>query len=226
MDISKLFFTISNLITINDITFIVNTVVLPNLYVFIFLYIMFEEMGFPMIIPGEFFVFLTGYEIALGKADPIILFCLILLATFIGSSVLYSILSWKGINFIEKYGRYIMMPKSKIEKVQNWFLQNGVRAIILGRWIFGLRIITNIVSGIFRYPYKKFVFLTMFATFFWILFYFILGIFFGKYYTSIISFLSHFNSIVIELVYLTFITSITFLSLHITKKLGERNRPN
>ena len=224
MDISKLFFTISNLITINDINLIVNTVVLPNLYIFIFLYIMFEEMGFPMIIPGEFFVFLAGYEVSIGKANILFLSLIILVATFIGSSILYSILSWRGINFIENYGRYIMMPKSKIEKVQNWFLQNGVRAIILGRWIFGLRIVTNIVSGIFRYPYKKFVFLTLFATFFWIILYFTLGIFFGKYYTSIITFLSHFNSIVIELVYLTFITSITFLSLHITKKLGERNQ--
>ena len=168
-----------------------------------------------MPIPGEFFVFLAGYRISLGFVNPIYIILIVLIATFLGSSILYFILYSKGLDFIEKYGKYIFIPKSRIIEVQSWFLSHGFFAILVGRWIFGLRIIANVIGGLFRFNYSKFISITLFATIAWTIFYIILGILLGQYYPVLIAFLNQFNSIVIEVIYLAVLTSITALFIKV-----------
>lgn len=221
--ISNLFsFNFISLLSIQNIAYTISTVIFPNMYLFLFIFIILEEMGVPMPIPGEFFVFLAGYRVALGDANPITIILIVILATIIGSTILYSIIYWQGLNFIEKYGKYIFLSKSKILQVKDWFSKNGLFAILIGRWIFGLRIIANVIGGLFRLRYDKFISVTIFATIIWTAFYVTLGVFLGQYYPAMISYISQFNSIVIELIYFVLLTLITALFIRIIVGKGAK----
>lgn len=215
---------ISHLISIHHVASTINLIVFPNLYIFLFIFILLEELGIPMPLPGEFFVFLAGFRIAQGKAESYIIVLLIFIATFIGASILYAIIYRGGLPFIEKYGKYFFMSKKKIEKVQSWFVDHETGAVIAGRWVFGLRIVSNVIGGLFRFPYKKFISATLFATLIWSIFYIILGMIFGRFYLYLISFLGHFNGIIIEGAYLIFLSLITFLFIYITKRISEKSK--
>ncbi len=218
------FNTFLSIISIQHISHIINYVIFPNIYLFLFLFILLEEMGVPMPIPGEFFLFLAGYSLSLGHVNLISIILVVLLSTFIGASILYSILYWKGLNFIEKYGRYIFMPKSRVLDVQEWFLSHGFVSILVGRWVFGLRILSNVIGGLFRFKYYKFMSTTLFATIIWTVFYLILGLFLGKYYPNLIAFLSQFNSVVIEIIYLILLTLITAFFIRIVIRGSQKNK--
>lgn len=202
---------ISQYLSIKNVIDTLNNIIFPHLYVFIFIFIGLEEMGIPMPLPGEFFAFLAGYRIEQGDASFIVVFFLILVSTIIGSSILYSVIYWKGLPVIEKYGKYFFMKEKRIQEVHGWFLKHGFDAIILGRWVFGIRILANIFGGLFRYPYKKFISAVSVATVVWTLFYLSLGIILGKYYLGIINFLNQFNGILVEGIYLAILPLITFL---------------
>ncbi len=217
-------FKISHLVSIHHVASTINLIVFPHLYFFLFVFITLEELGVPMPLPGEFFVFLAGFRIAAGNNNIYMVIFLIFIATFIGASILYSIIYWGGLPFIEKYGKYFFMSKSKIEKVQHWFVSHEVGAVVAGRWVFGLRIVSNVIGGLFRFPYKKFITATLFATVIWSIFYIILGMLFGKFYIYLIKFLGHFNSIIIEGVYLIFLSVVTFTFIYITKRISERSK--
>ena len=217
-------FKISHFMSLHHVASTINLIIFPNLYFFLFIFITLEELGIPMPLPGEFFVFLAGFRIAQEKASIYIIILLIFVATFIGASILYAVIYWGGLPFIEKYGKYFFMSKQRIDKAQHWFIDHEIRAVIIGRWVFGLRIVSNVIGGLFRFPYKKFISATLFATILWSVFYVILGMMFGKFYIYVISFLGHFNSIIIEGIYLIFLSFITFLFLYITKRMSEKSK--
>ena len=213
-----------SIISIHHISHVINHVIFPNIYMFIFLFITLEEMGVPMPIPGEFFLFLAGYRLSLGFVNPIYIILVVLTSTLLGASILYSILYFRGLEFIEKYGKYIFMPKSRVLDVQVWFLDHGFVSILVGRWIFGLRILANVIGGLFKFKYYKFISTTLLATFIWTIFYLFLGVLLGQYYPNMISFLSQFNSVVIEIIYSIFLTLITVFFIKIVIRGSRKNK--
>ncbi len=153
-------------------------------YLGLFFIIFAEEAGVPIPIPGDIFIAAAA---ALPKSNYFIIVPTVVLATLIGSTILFTVSRKIGNPLVKKYGKYIRFTPEKLKKVESWFKKHGGTAIAIGRLVPGLRIINPIAAGTFKIDYKTFWFYTAIAAFIWANVYFAIGKFFG----GILTFLTH-----------------------------------
>ncbi len=150
-------------------------------YFGLFLIILIEEAGVPLPIPGDIFIASVA---ALPNSNYIMIVSTVVAATLIGSTILFAISRRFGHGLVLKFGKIIRLTPEKIKKVEKWFEKYGGWAIVIGRLIPGLRIITPLVAGTFEVNYKTFWLYTTIAAFIWANVYFFAGKFFGYLFQS------------------------------------------
>ena len=153
-------------------------------YFGLFLILFIEEGGVPLPVPGDIFIATVS---ALPKTNYFLIVFTVVSATLIGSTILFTLANKFGQKLLKKYGKYIKITPEKIKKIDKWFEKYGGWAIVIGRLIPGLRIVTPIVAGLFGVSYKTFWVYTTIAAFIWTNIYFILGRFLGSILSAIIS---------------------------------------
>src|SRR5262249_47976382 len=79
-----------------------------------------------------------------------------------------------------KYSHYIRLSPERIERVERWLTRRGRIAIVLGRLIPGLRIVTTVVAGLSDMSYRDFLAATTIAAVIWSMAYFWVGVLFGR----------------------------------------------
>ena len=145
-------------------------------YLGLFLILLIEEGGIPLPIPGDVFIASVA---ALPKSNYFLIVTTVTLATLAGSTILFTLAKKFGRKFLIKYGKNIKITPKKIKRIEKWFTKYGGFAIVVGRLIPGLRIVTPIVAGTFEVSYKTFWAYTALAAFIWANIYFVIGKFFG-----------------------------------------------
>ncbi len=146
---------------------------LPALFGFLLI----EEAGVPLPLPGDTLVILAGAQHHSSLAYSLLVFAISTAAVFSGSSILYFSMRRGGRPLMERYGKYMHLTPQRLERVERWFRRHGAVAIIIGRLIPGLRIPTTVVAGIAEVPYRVFLLSTLIAAMIWSLGYFYAGIF-------------------------------------------------
>lgn len=150
---------------------------LPALFVLLLL----EEAGLPIPIPGDTLILIAGTQTHTKLLrEGILVVVVSCVATILGSSILFGLMRQGGRPFLLKYGRYIRLSQERIERVQRWLARRGRVAIVLGRLLPGLRIVTTIVAGLSDMTYRDFLAATSLAAVIWSLAYFWVGVLFGK----------------------------------------------
>lgn len=150
---------------------------LPALFVLLLL----EEAGIPIPIPGDTLILLAGTQAHTKLLHESIFVVLVSCgATILGSSMLFGVMRKGGRPFLLKFGRYIRLSPERVERVERWLARHGRMAIVLGRLIPGLRIVTTIVAGLSDMPYREFLVATSIAAVIWSAAYFWVGAFFGR----------------------------------------------
>jgi membrane protein DedA with SNARE-associated domain len=140
-----------------------------------FLFIGIEEAGIPLFFPGDVLVMAAGVRDRTFLNAVVV--CLVAaLATSVGSSILFSIVRRKGRPFLYRYGRYLHLNESRIERLARWFRKHGAMAIVIGRVVPGMRTPTTVMAGLFDVPYRTFAPATTLAGVIWALMYFYLGV--------------------------------------------------
>lgn len=202
-----------------------NHIFFANIYLSLFILILVEEMGIPLPIPGDFYIVLAGTQIALGRASFLPVLFVVLLGTIIGSSLLYAVTYFGGHSLVMKYGKYILISHAKLETAQRYFQRHGSITILVGRLIWGLRIVSTVVGGIFQLRYDKFIIATALSTIIWVSIYTRIGMYFGKDYKQILAKFDiipgHLFSYVILLYFVIIIIGIWYFLIH--KRKGVRN---
>ncbi len=145
-------------------------------YFGLFFIILIEEAGIPLPIPGDIFIASVA---ALPNSNYIMIISTVVIATLIGSTILFALSRKFGHVLVLKFGKIIRLTPEKIKKVEKWFEKYGGWAIVIGRLIPGLRIITPVVAGTFEVNYKTFWLYTTIAAFIWANIYFAIGKFFN-----------------------------------------------
>ncbi len=151
-------------------------------YLGLFLILFAEEGGIPLPIPGDIFIATVA---ALPKTNYLSLVVIVVAATLCGSTILFTLARFLGHRLILKFGKYIKLTPQKINKAEKWFAKHGGWAIVIGRLIPGLRIVTPAVAGIFAVSYQTFWLYTALSAFIWANIYFIVGKFFGNFLEKI-----------------------------------------
>jgi len=146
-------------------------------YLGLFAILLIEEAGVPLPIPGDIFI---GTASALPNSNYFPVVAVVVSATLIGSTILFTLSSKVANPLLLKFGPKIKITPEKIKKVEKWFEKYGGFTIVIGRLIPGLRIITPIVAGIFGVSYRTFWLYTALAAFIWANIYFLIGKFSGE----------------------------------------------
>lgn len=116
-----------------------------------------EELGVPSPIPGDLMMVFAGVQVAEGHYPLWLILLLEEAATVAGSSGLYFICRRAGRPLVERYGRFIHVHRETLEDAAEQIERKGGRAIVAGRLIPGLRILTPIAAGTLGVRYQKFL---------------------------------------------------------------------
>ena len=152
-------------------------------YFGLFLILFIEEGGIPLLVPGDIFIATVS---ALPKTNYFLIVLTVVSATLIGSTILFTVAQKFGHPLIVKFGPKVKITPQKIKKIERWFEKYGGWAIVVGRLIPGLRIVTPVVAGLFGISYKTFWLYSTIAAFIWANIYFVIGKFFGSILSAII----------------------------------------
>jgi membrane protein DedA with SNARE-associated domain len=89
------------------------------------------------------------------------------LGTLLGSLIVYGVSDWLGRPFLERYGKYIFINRSDLDRADELFERYGLQIVFFCRMIPLVRTIVSIPAGIVRMPLLPFSALTFAGSFIW-----------------------------------------------------------
>jgi membrane protein DedA with SNARE-associated domain len=152
-----------------------------------FVLLFLEESGLPPIIPGDLLMVLVGLQAAQGRVWLIAALALLELATVLGGSVLYWLSSVGGHAVVNKVGRHVGATPERIQKIAASLERHGALAIVIGRLIPSLCILTAVGAGLFGFPYRRFLPALAIGGFIHLMVFVMLGYLFGRPVLRILS---------------------------------------
>jgi membrane protein DedA with SNARE-associated domain len=144
-----------------------------------FAYLALEEGGLPIPVPGDFLMLAFGVR---AREGSIVLWQVIAAmeaGTILGSSLLYLLARHNGRALVERFGPLIGIGSAQLNRAERQLQRHGALAVVLGRLLPGLRILTAIACGIFRVPYRVFLPAMAVGSLIYIVAYTMLGYFAG-----------------------------------------------
>ncbi len=194
-----------------------------HIYVALFLLLLIEEAGIPLPAPGDTVILLAGAQIDEGQASLPLVVLLVVLATLMGSSVLYWVSRLGGMPVVQRTCRLLHIKEERLERPGRWIRDHRGIAIVFGRLTPGLRTITSIAAGIFQVSYPAFLAYTALSATIWALIYILLGAVINNFYRTVAHYL--FRPSVLGLLLLVFvIASATVAVRRRRAALRERRR--
>lgn len=118
-------------------------------------------------IPSEVIMPFAGYLASTGR------FNLWLVATFgaigcnIGSAVAYEVGAWGGRPFLERWGRYVLLDRHELDRVDRVFIRFGAISVLVGRMLPIIRTFIALPAGIARMNRVTFHILTFIGSWPW-----------------------------------------------------------
>lgn len=165
--------------------------------------LMFVEIVFPPI-PSEFILPFAGFAASQGTLDPVWVIVSAVGGSLLGSQLIYlfgRLMKDEQLErFIERYGRKIGLRLSDLEKSRRWFDRYGVRAVLVGRIVPGVRSIISLPAGLRRMNLITFLFATTIGYAFWSVILVVLGYALGSQYKRVGDFLGPISSIFFAIV--------------------------
>lgn len=126
-------------------------------------FLIFLENIFPPI-PSELVLPLTGFLVSEGRFS----FTLVMIATVVGS-VLSSLIWWEVgkvvgqeriYQWVERYGRWLLLRTSDVEKAEKFLAKHGGKAVFFGRFVPGIRSVISLPAGLAAMPVLPFALYT------------------------------------------------------------------
>jgi len=128
-------------------------------YLGVFVMMAFESTAVP--IPAEVVIPPAAFWAAQGHFN---VYGIVLAATagsWAGSAASYWIALKLGRPLVERYGKYVLMSKSKIEAADHWFAAYGAGGIFVARLLPGIRHVISIPAGLFEMNFRTFSIMTI-----------------------------------------------------------------
>lgn len=152
--------------------------------------IIFAETGFlfGIFFPGDSLLFTAGLFAALGKIDLNFLIVGSAFFAILGDSVGYYTGKKFGATLFKREDS-MFFKKSYLEKAKDYFNRYGSMAVIIARFVPGVRTITPMVAGSVEMNYKSFLFCNIIGAFIWVISMTLLGYFLGSKIENIDSYI-------------------------------------
>ena len=149
---------------------------------------MFLENLFPPI-PSELIMPLGGFYVQQGRLALVPVVLAGLLGTVLGA------LPWYGIGrlvnerrieaWLERYGRWIGISPSELQRSRRWFNRHGTALVFWGRLVPGIRTLISVPAGIEMMPLAPFLLWTTAGSLIWTLLLTVAGLVLGEGYSNV-----------------------------------------
>jgi membrane protein DedA with SNARE-associated domain/membrane-associated phospholipid phosphatase len=124
-------------------------------YVGLFVLVGLESLGVPL--PGETALVTAAAWAALGHLSISGVVATAAAAAILGDNGGYWIGRTGGIALVRRYGRFIHLNESQLERAQRFFQRHGAKTVFFGRFIALLRTWAAVLAGVARMPYPRFM---------------------------------------------------------------------
>jgi len=193
-----------------------------HIYGALFLLLFLEEGGIPLPAPGDTVILLAGAQIDRGQASIPIVVLLVVMATLLGSSVLYWISRLGGMPVVLRVCQVLHIREERLDRLGAWIRRHRGIAIVFGRLTPGLRTVTTIAAGVFQVNYTAFLAYTALSATIWALLYILLGAFVHSFYRNVAHYL--FRPSALALVLLAFVVAAATVAFRRWRASRRRER--
>jgi membrane protein DedA with SNARE-associated domain len=146
-------------------------------YPVLLLLVLLESLGVPL--PGEIALVTAAAYAASGRISIYIVIILAALGAIVGGILGYWIGNKGGLPLVARYGRYIGVRESHIDRAHAFFERHGWKTILFGRFIALLRTWAAVVAGAARMSFPKYVTYNTIGSVAWAILFGVLGYAFG-----------------------------------------------
>jgi membrane protein DedA with SNARE-associated domain len=161
----------------------------------IFIAMTLESTGLPL--PSEIIMGFAGYVVWEGQLT---LFGITLAGTLgclTGSLIAYAIGAYGGRPLLERYGRYVLIRKSELDRAEQWFEKHGEGVVFVSRLLPVVRAFISYPAGIARMDIKRFSVYTVLGSLPFCFAFAYAGVALGPHWENIRGLLRYFNIAVI-----------------------------
>jgi membrane protein DedA with SNARE-associated domain len=142
-----------------------------------------ESIGLP--IPSEVIMPFAGYVVWEGKLTLIGITLAGTLGCLAGSLIAYGIGLWGGRPLLERYGKYVLIRKSELDRADGWFQKYGDSAVFVSRLLPIVRTFISFPAGIVHMDVKKFSLYTVLGSLPWCFALAYIGVLLGPHWEDI-----------------------------------------
>lgn len=182
-----------------------------HLYLALFLLLFIEEAGVPLPVPGDTLILLAGAQASAGEGNPFVAAVLVVVATLLGSSLLYWVSRLGGMPVLQRISRFLRIREERLDATGEWLRRHRGPAIVFGRLTPGLRIVTTVAAGTFSVNYGAFLGYTALSATIWAAIYLTLGASVRTFYRTIGDWLWPPNPIALALAVFVIVAAIVAL---------------
>lgn len=135
-------------------SFVINFIA-SNGYLAVFVLIALGSALIP--IPSEVVLPFAGFGVLSGRLDFWTIVVVGIIGQLLGSIVTYFLGLYLGREFLEKYGKYVLIKKHDIDLAHKWFEKYGEAAVFFGRILPVVRAYISLPAGVAKMDFKKFI---------------------------------------------------------------------
>jgi membrane protein DedA with SNARE-associated domain len=140
--------------------------------------VLLESLGIPL--PGEIALVTAAAYASHGRISIYVVIALAAIGASVGGVLGYFIGLKGGLPLIVRYGGYIGIRRSHVERAHAFFERNGSKTILFGRFIAVLRTWAAIIAGAACMSFTKFVVFNTAGSVAWAIVFGFLGYYFGR----------------------------------------------
>lgn len=118
-------------------------------------------------VPSELVMPPAGFLAYQGKMNMAVVILSGTAGSLIGAYINYFVSHYLGRPLILKYGRYVLIPPDKFERVERFFLQHGEISTFIGRLLPVIRHLISIPAGVAGMNHFKFTLYTLLGAGLW-----------------------------------------------------------
>ena len=172
---------------------------------------------FPIaVLEGPIISMVVGFLIYMGYLNGMAAFGLLILADLVGDSLYYFLGRFGRKRFLHKYGHYIGMNEARILVLEKQFEKNHWKILAVGKTQ-AIGSLILVAAGVAKAPFDKFLWYNLLGSFPKVLFFILVGYFFGHGYLEINRFSGYTGWISISLSVLLVLTYLA-VKLYLKKK--------
>ena len=123
--------------------------------VVLFLIVLVEEAGVPLLLPSDLMLLVVGSMVARGQLNFGLTVGSAVLATMMGTGILFTLAQRGGRPLLRRYGRWIHLDESRLERAEKWLKVHAFWRLTALRLVPGLRPYSTMTAGILGLPRRQ-----------------------------------------------------------------------